>query len=400
MINKDFEVLKNWMFGSLSSLLDNIPPNPNLNVLKMSIGEPQLGPPNFIRNKFDEFFDYWGKYPPSDPIPVFADAIGIYLKKRFPGSEKIVDLDKNIVPVPGTREALHLVGLISKNNKRKNSLAVLTNPFYHAWRAGAIESGSEIIWLNAKKDNNYNPNFENLSEETLMATNIMYLCFPSNPHGALANLDYLIKATQLAKKYDFILAVDECYIDIYRTTYSKPIGCLDALIKINSNLDNVVIFNSLSKRSNVPGLRAGFLVGDEKVIALYKLLVSNGASPVPIPIQNIAACLYKDEKHNFDTCLHYDQNFKIAQEFLIETHPDLQIPDAGFYLWLPVKDDLKATIDLWRDYSVRVMPGTFMAEEVSGENPCKGFLRIALVYKKEIIKEAMERISDYFRKNI
>ena len=399
MINKDFEVLKNWMFGSLSSLLDNIPPNPNLNVLKMSIGEPQLGPPNFIRNKFDEFFDYWGKYPPSDPIPVFADAIGIYLKKRFPGSEKIVDLDKNIVPVPGTREALHLVGLISKNNKRKNSLAVLTNPFYHAWRAGAIESGSEIIWLNAKKDNNYNPNFESLSEETLRATTIMYLCFPSNPHGALANLEYLIKATQLAKKYDFILAVDECYIDIYRTTYSKPIGCLDALIKINSNLDNVVIFNSLSKRSNVPGLRAGFLVGDEKVIALYKLLVSNGASPVPIPIQNIAACLYKDEKHNFDTCLHYDQNFKIAQEFLNETHPDLQIPDAGFYLWLPVQDDLKATIDLWKDYSVRVMPGTFMAEEVLGENPCKGFLRIALVYKKEIIKEAMERISDYFRKN-
>ena len=399
MINKDFEVLKNWMFGSLSSLLDDIPPNPNLNVLKMSIGEPQLGPPNFIRNKFDEFFDYWGKYPPSDPIPVFADAIGIYLKKRFPGSEKIVDLDKNIVPVPGTREALHLVGLISKNNKRKNSLAVLTNPFYHAWRAGAIESGSEIIWLNAKKDNNYNPNFESLSEETLRATAIMYLCFPSNPHGALANLEYLIKATQLAKKYDFILAVDECYIDIYRTTYSKPIGCLDALIKINSNLDNVVIFNSLSKRSNVPGLRAGFLVGDEKVIALYKLLVSNGASPVPIPIQNIAACLYKDEKHNFDTCLHYDQNFKIAQEFLNETHPDLQIPDAGFYLWLPVQDDLKATIDLWKDYSVRVMPGTFMAEEVLGENPCKGFLRIALVYKKEIIKEAMERISDYFRKN-
>ena len=186
-------------------------------------------------------------------------------------------MNKNIIPVPGTREALHLVGLISKNNKKRNPIAILTNPFYHAWRAGAIESGSKIIWLNAKEDNNYNPNFESLSEEILKATTIMYLCFPSNPHGALANLDYLIKATQLAKKYDFILAVDECYIDIYRTTYSKPIGCLDALIKVNSNLDNVVIFNSLSKRSNVPGLRAGFLVGDEKVIALYKLLVSNGA---------------------------------------------------------------------------------------------------------------------------
>ncbi len=399
MINQDFDVLKNWMFGSLNTLLNGTSPNPKLNVLKMSIGEPQLGPPNFIRNKFDDFFDDWGKYPPSDAIPIFADAISIYLNKRFPGSKKIFDLNKNIVPVPGTREALHLVGLISKNNKKSNSVAVLTNPFYHAWRAGAIESGSKIIWLNAKKDNNYNPDLDSLSEETLKATTIMYLCFPSNPHGATASIDYLIKATRLAKKYDFILAVDECYIDIYRTEFSKPIGCLDALIKVNSNLDNVVIFNSLSKRSNVPGLRAGFLIGDERVITLYKLLVSNGASPVPIPIQNIASSLYKDEKHNYDTCLHYDQNFKIAKDLLIKTHPDLKIPDAGFYLWLPVEDDLKATLDLWKYYSVRVMPGTFMAEEVLGENPCKGFLRIALVYKKEIVKEAIERISDYFMYN-
>ena len=120
---------------------------------------------------------------------------------------------------------------------------------------------------------------------------------------------------------------------------------------------------------------------------------------VPIPIQNIAASLYEDEKHNYETCLHYDQNFKIATELLKETHPDLKIPDAGFYLWLPVKDDLKATIDLWRDYSVRVMPGTFMAENVSGENPCKGFLRIALVHRKEIVTEALQRISNYFKNN-
>ena len=120
---------------------------------------------------------------------------------------------------------------------------------------------------------------------------------------------------------------------------------------------------------------------------------------VPIPIQHIAASLYKDEKHNYETCLYYDQNFKIAKELLKETHPNLKIPDAGFYLWLPVKDDLKTTIDLWRDYSVRVMPGTFMAENVSGENPCKGFLRIALVHKKEIVIEALQRISNYFKNN-
>ncbi len=399
MLNKDFDVLKNWMFGSLSSLLDDISPNPNFNVLKMSIGEPQLGPPKFIRAQFDKFFDYWGKYPPSEPIPVLKESIRIYLNRRFPESEKIINFDKNLAPVPGTREALHLVGLISKNAKKKNSIAALTNPFYHAWKAGAIESDSKILWLNAKKSNNYNPDIDELSEETLKSISIMYLCFPTNPHGALTNIDYFIKVINLAKEYDFVLAIDECYIDIYRTSHSKPIGCLDALVKMNVNLDNVVIFNSLSKRSNVPGLRAGFIVGDENVISLYKLLVSNGASPVPIPIQNIAASLYRDEKHNYETCLYYDQNFKIAKEFLKETHPNLKIPDAGFYLWLPVKDDLKATIDLWRDYSVRVMPGTFMAENVSGENPCKGFLRIALVHKKEIVTEAIQRISNYFKNN-
>ena len=398
MINKDFDVLKNWMFGSLSSLLDEIPHNPNLNILKMSIGEPQLGPPKFIKSHFDNFFDYWGKYPPSEAIPVLKEAIRAYLNKRFPGSEKIINFDKNLAPVPGTREALHLVGLISQNVQKNNTIAVLTNPFYHAWKAGAIQSKSKILWLNANESNNYNPNIDDLSKETLKSISIMYLCFPTNPHGALTDINYFKKAINLAKKYDFILAIDECYIDIYRTSHSKPIGCLDALVSMNGNLDNIVIFNSLSKRSNVPGLRAGFILGDENVISLYKLLVSNGASPVPIPIQNIAAYLYKDEKHNYETCLYYDQNFEIAKDLLRETYPKLKIPDAGFYLWLPVKDDLKVTIDLWKDYSVRVMPGTFMAETVSGENPCKGFLRIALVHKKEIVTEAMQRISNYFKK--
>ncbi len=399
MVNKDFDVLKNWMFGSLSSLLDKIPPNPNLNVLKMSIGEPQLGPPDFIRNKFDDLFYDWGRYPPSNPIPILSDAIRSYLSKRFPGSEKIINFEKNMVPVPGTREALHLVGLISKNKSKKNPLAILTNPFYHAWKAGAIQSDSKILWLNAKQENDYNPNLETLTPEILKSTTIMYLCFPSNPHGALADIEYLIKVAKLAKKYDFILAVDECYIDIYRTYLPKPIGFLDALVKMQSNLNNIIIFNSLSKRSNVPGLRAGFILGDENIISVYKLLVSNGASPVPIPIQNIAASLYEDEKHNFETCLHYDKNFKMAQEILKETYPNLEIPKAGFYLWLPVKDDLKVAVDLWKNFSVRVMPGTFMAENVLGENPCKGFLRIALVHKKSTVIEALQRMSDYFKKN-
>ena len=197
----------------------------------------------------------------------------------------MIDLDKNIVPVEH-KEALHLVGLISKN-KDKKTLWSFNEPFLSCVES-SHSSDSKILWINAKKENNYNPNIDCLSPETLKSTTIMYLCFPSNPQGALADINYLVKAAKLAKKYDFILAVDECYIDIYRTHLPKPFGLLDALVKMNSNLDNVIIFNSLSKRSSVPGLRAGFILGDENVISIYKLLVSNGASPVPIPIQNIA----------------------------------------------------------------------------------------------------------------
>ena len=167
------------------------------------------------------------------------------MNKRFPGS-KIIDFNKNILPVPG-REALHLMGLIAKN-KYKNPIAILTNPFYHAWRAGAIQSNSEILWLNANQGNNYNPNIKSLAPETLKSTTIMYLCFPSNPHGAIADMDYLKIAIKLAKKYDFILAVDECYIDIYRTYLPKPIGVLDALIEMESSLDNIIILIHFQKK--------------------------------------------------------------------------------------------------------------------------------------------------------
>ena len=144
MINQDFDVLKNWMFGNLASLLDGKSHNPKLKILKMSIGEPQLPPPDFIRDKFDKFFDDWGKYPPSEPIPKLKDAIKIYLDKRFPGSTKLIDFDKNIPPVPGTREALHLIGLISKNKNKKNSLAILTNPFIMHGKQGLFKASQKF----------------------------------------------------------------------------------------------------------------------------------------------------------------------------------------------------------------------------------------------------------------
>ena len=397
MLNSDFDELKNWMFGSLNELLKDVKHNPKFNIIKMSIGEPKMDPPKFILKSLNDPLSDWGRYPPADAIPKLKSSIKSYLSKRFLGSENIVSMDKNVLPVPGTREPLHLIGLIAKNKNKKNPIAIVTNPFYHAWRAGGIESSSTIYWINADKNNDYNPNLESIPEKTLESTVIMYLCFPSNPHGGITSYHYLKKAIKLAREYDFVLALDECYIDISRQNISRPIGALDVLVRMDSDLTNIIIFNSLSKRSNAAGLRAGFIVADKKIIDIYKLLVSNGASPLPVPIQNAAADLYSDEEHNFLACKRYDKNFEIAYKHLNKFVPNLKIPDAGFFLWLPVKNDLKMTIDLWHHYSLRVMPGSFMAKEINGYNPGKGYLRLALVENATVIVDAMERITDYLK---
>ncbi len=400
MVNSDYNVLNDWMFGKLTSLLENISTNPEYPILKMSLGEPTLKIPNFAKTILDANFKDWGKYPPSTAIPSFGKSIMRYVGRRYPNAKDLLTLDENIVPVPGTREPLHLVGLLAKNLKVGKTIALVTNPFYHAWRAGSISSGSEVYWLNALPQNDYLPDISNIPKKTLKSSVVMYICSPSNPHGSVASLDYLKKGILLARKFNFILAVDECYCDIYRMNKPKPPSALEAAASLNNGLENLIIFNSLSKRSNVSGMRAGFIAGDKKIIASYKLLVSNGASPVPIPIQKVAASLYDDEDHNIKACIHYDSNFSIVEKYLKYFYNDFKLPDAGFFLWLKVKDDQQAAKILWNKFSLRVMPGSFMAKDIDGFNPGKGYLRISLVDKKEIIEEAMKRIQLFLQSEI
>ena len=392
MVNPDYNILKDWMFGKLNFLLKDIKPNPDYNILKMSLGEPSLKIPRFVNEELKNNADGWGKYPPSTAIPRLGNSILKYIERRYPGAQNLVNIDKHIVPVPGTREPLHLVGLLAKNLKKGKTKALVTNPFYHAWRAGSISSGSDVYWLNASEDNNYLPNIRQIPEEILDSSIIMYICSPSNPHGSIASLEYLKNAILLARKYNFILAIDECYSDIYRLNKPKPSGGLDAALSLGGDLSNIIIFNSLSKRSNASGMRAGFIVGDEKIIESYKLLVSNGASPVPIPIQNAASALYDDEDHQLKACQHYDKNFEVVESYLRPFYSDFNIPEAGFFLWLPVVDDVEATKILWNKFALRVMPGSYMGNEINGINPGKGFLRISIVDEINIIEDVMKRL--------
>ncbi len=400
MLHSDYNILKDWMFGKLASLLENTEPNPKYPIIKMSLGEPTLGLPDFTKKILDSNYKDWAKYPPSEAIPSFGYSILNYIKRRYPGTDKLIKLNKNIVPVPGTREPLHLVGLLAKDFKVGETTALVTNPFYHAWLAGSISSGSKVHWLNSLPENNYLPDIFNLPENLLKSSVIMYICSPSNPHGSVASIDYLKNAILLARKYKFILAIDECYSDIYRINRSKPPGGLEAALHLGNSLENLIIFNSLSKRNNTCGMRAGFIAGDETIIEKYKLLVSNGASPVPIPIQEVASALYNDDNHQIEGCIHYDQNFELAEKYLKPFYKDFKIPDAGFFLWLKVNDDKKAAKILWEKFSLRVMPGSFMAKDINGINPGRGYLRISLVDKKEIIEETMRRICLFLKMDI
>ena len=400
MLNSDYNILKDWMFGKLTSLLENTEPNPKYPIIKMSLGEPTLGLPDFTKKILDTNYKDWAKYPPSEAIQSFGNSILNYIKRRYPGADKLIKLNKNIVPVPGTREPLHLLGLLAKNLKVGETTALVTNPFYHAWFAGSISSGSKVHWLNSLPENNYLPDILNLPENLLKSSVIMYICSPSNPHGSVASIDYLKNAILLARKYKFILAIDECYSDIYRMNRPRPPGGLEAALSLGNSLENLIIFNSLSKRNNTCGMRAGFIAGDETIIEKYKLLVSNGASPVPIPIQKVASALYNDDNHQIEGCLHYDQNFELAEKYLKPFYKDFKIPDAGFFLWLKVNDDMKAAKMLWEKFSLRVMPGSFMAKDVNGINPGKGYLRISLVDKKEVVEETMRRICLFLEMDI
>ena len=227
----------------------------------------------------------------------------------------------------------------------------------------------------------------------------MYICSPTNPHGSVASIEYLKKALILARQHNFILAIDECYTDIYRLNKPRPVGGLEAAASIGKGLDNLIIFNSLSKRSNACGMRAGFIAGDEKIIENYKLLVSNGAAPVPIPIQKVAGALYEDDDHHIEACLHYDKNFEIVEKYLKPFYKDFEIPQGGFFLWLKVGDDKRATKVLWEKFSLRVMPGSFMAKDFNGLNPGEGFLRISIVEREEVIKETMRRICLFLKQD-
>ena len=382
------------MFVRLRAILDPIAPHPSLPILDMSIGEPQMPPCQLLLESVAKHNSAWQFYPKASGNSRFIGAVQNYIDRRWPAASQLAD-DEQIIPVPGTREPLHLLGCLVAGTK-PNAVALVTNPFYHAWRAGALASGAEIHFLNSGANHNFLPDLASVDADTLARTTLLYLCSPTNPHGSIMDLDYLKMALSLARQHDFLVVVDECYSDIWR--HQPPPGMIEAAAGLASDvsgldpLRNLVVLNSLSKRSGAAGLRAGFMVGDQSVISQYLKIIGNGGSLVPTPLLEVAADLYDDDDHVTAIRSYYNTNFDIAA-----SHLRITPPDGGFFLWLNVDDDLNFVRRLMVEQAVRALPGSFMAVTNGSSNPGSGYVRLALVHDADLTDTAIRRIANIYQ---
>ncbi len=396
MHNDILDELTDYPFDRLRALLGPLTPPPGMTQIQMQIGEPRHAPPDFIRPILDSEPGDWGKYPPPNGTEELRRAIADWLTMRYRLPQGGADPSRHIAIVAGTREALFMAALLAVPRARngKPPVVLMPNPFYQVYAGAAAMARAEIVLVPAGADTGFQPDFTSLPADILDRTALAYVNSPANPQGSIASLEQLQQSIRLARKHDFVLAVDECYAEIY--TAAPPPGALEACAALDPNDDfrNVLIFHSLSKRSNVPGLRSGFVAGDAGLIALLLRLRQYGGAQVPLPVMHASTALWCDEGHVETNRAQYRKKFDTALEILDGAF-EFTRPGGAFYLWLDVGDSEAAAARLWSEAGVRVLPGAYFGKAgADGVNPGAPFIRAALVHDIETTRDAVTRIRD------
>jgi aspartate/methionine/tyrosine aminotransferase len=377
-------------FVRLAELLADIKPGkPPIN---LSVGEPQHAVPSFVGPILSAHVADFGRYPANKGTDAFRQAAAAWLDRRYM-LPRPVDPSSEVLVLNGTREGLFLGAIAAKRyvSRRAGTPAMLIpNPFYAAYSAGALAADCEPVYLAATKESGFLPDLDALEPALLARTVAFYIASPANPQGAVANPAYLQRLAGLARRYDFLIFADECYCEIYND--APPPGMLEASAP---DFSNVVVFHSLSKRSNLPGLRVGFAAGDREFLARFLDLRNVAAPQVPVPSQEVAITAYGDEQHVEENRKLYRLKFDLADQ-IIGGRYGYRRPAGGFFLWLDVSalgGDEAVAAQLWREAGLRVIPGRYLARDGSdGRNPGAGYLRIALVQDQETTAEAMHRL--------
>ena len=389
-IPERFSNLPEYAFPRLRALLAGIEPGGEPMV--MTIGKPRHPMPAFVAPIMAESVDLFAKYPSNEGTPALLDAISGWIRRRHGievGPERVMALN-------GTREGLFNAAL-ALAPERKNGVrpAVLVpNPFYQVYAVAAAAVAADPVFVPAGPETGFLPDYAGLDRATLDRTAIAYLCSPANPQGAIAGEDYLETLIALADRHDFLVFADECYSEIYRD--APPPGALAVATRMGL-ADRVVMFNSLSKRSNLPGLRSGFAAGSAANIAQMRRLRSYAGAPLSLPAQAVSAAAWADEGHVQDSLALYRRKYAVADRVLGNV-PGYRGPEGGFFLWLPVEDGEQAAKQLWREAGIQVLPGAYLSREVAGENPGRGYLRVALVAGESETEQALSRLKDVIYK--
>ena len=396
MINDRLARVGDYPFDRLRALLDPISRRTEAEPISLALGEPQHTPPAIIGATVERNRHLWGKYPPMKGTPDSREAIASWLTRRYELPPGMVDPERNVVPVSGTREALFMIALacVPERKAGRTPAVLMPNPFYQVYAGAAVAAGAEPVFLPAVAENGFLPELRAVDGATLERTALAYYCSPANPQGAVADLATLESAVRLARQYDFVLASDECYGEIFDRDTPPPPGAAQACAALDGTLDNVAIFNSLSKRSSAPGLRAGFVAGEASFIRHFARLRDYGGAAPPLPLLAAAAALWRDEDHVADNRELYRRKLDLAEEALRGGNGFYR-PAGGFYLWLDVGDGEEAARRLWREGAVRVIPGAYLARtDSAGRNPGSRYIRCALVHDLETTAMALERLAN------
>ncbi|MEM0976327.1 MAG: aminotransferase class I/II-fold pyridoxal phosphate-dependent enzyme [Pseudomonadota bacterium] len=387
-----FSNLPEYAFPRLRSLLDGHAPGAE--PIHMTIGEPTHPMPQKLGEVLTSHLSGFAKYPANNGVPHLLEEIGAWVSRRYGVT---LDVAENILPLNGTREGLfNAVLAVSPERKVHHRPSVLIpNPFYQAYAVGALAAGAEPYFVAATEASGFLPDYHSVPSDILDQTSIAFICSPSNPQGAIASEAYLRELLELAEKHDFVTFADECYSEIYDD--AAPPGLLSVAREHGFGLDRVAVFHSLSKRSNLPGLRSGFVAGGAELIKELKTLRAYAGAPLPEPLQHVATYAWSDEEHVDHNRSLYREKYKIARDVFGDV-AEVTVPKAGFFLWLPVDDGERAALNLWKTTGVRVLPGAYLSRKMGEKDPGFGYVRVAMVADKETVESGLTRIRDQLYK--
>ncbi|MFT5502428.1 MAG: N-succinyldiaminopimelate aminotransferase [Gammaproteobacteria bacterium] len=394
-MNQDLEKLQQYPFEKLTALKQGLNPPEELRHIALSIGEPQHPSPQFVIEALINNMDLLAKYPSTRGTDALRESIAQWLSRRFNISPNIIDAEKHVLPVNGTREALFAVAQTIINRQSDKASLVLPNPFYQIYEGAAFLSGAIPLYIDCHEENHFLPDIEQLTTEQWGSCQMMYICNPGNPTGAVMSREYLQTLISLAQKHDFVLVSDECYSEIYFDKENPPEGLLGAAAAMGlTDFNRCLVFHSLSKRSNLPGLRSGFVAGDANILNRFLLYRTYHGCSMPPATQAASALAWADETHVVENRERYRRKFDQVLAILSDTLAPPK-PDAGFYLWAPTPiADTEFSRKLYAQQNVTVLPGQFLSRRTGSKNPGENRIRMALVASLDECLEAAHRINN------